>query len=603
MNDLHIGTVNDAPFSLPVDALTTMIAIVGRRGSGKTTTALVLAEEFIKAQLPVVLMDPLGVHWGLRSSANGEAAGLPVTILGGAHGDLPLAETAGAVVAELVVEQPGAYIVDLSGFGSRSAERRFSTDFAEKLYRLKQKEPGALGLIVDEADTFAPQRTPKGEERMLGAFEAIARRGRVYGLGMVLITQRPAVLNKNVLTQAEVMIAHQVTAPQDRAALKEWAEGNATPAEVATFINSLASLGVGQAWLWSPAWLGIFERIDVRRRDTYDSSATPKAGQVKVEPRVLAEVDLEAIRARMAEAVERIEADDPKKLKAEIVKLRRELAAKSQHSAPEPCDHEPVIEELRRDLAYAVDYGQRQASALEAIRAGLSDTAIEVDRALQRPAPKEVPVVKEAVAAAPVRRASAALERERPDAGSEGAHQHRRDAQPRDRGPEKASGSAGALKGPEQRVLNAIAWFNSIGIDEPAQRAIAFLAGYSWGGGFFKPRANLKTQGLVEYAAGERISLTAEGRTFADKPDAPFTTDDLHRAVLGQLKGPERRVLEPLLNAWPDGMTHESLAEAAGYTMGGGYFKPRANLKTWGLVDYIPGGVIASDILFPEGAR
>lgn len=78
---LHLGSVDGSPFYLPLDALTTMTAIVGRRGSGKTTTALVLAEEFIDARLPVVLLDPLGVHFGLRSNVAGDGPGLPVTIM------------------------------------------------------------------------------------------------------------------------------------------------------------------------------------------------------------------------------------------------------------------------------------------------------------------------------------------------------------------------------------------------------------------------------------------------------------------------------------------------------------------------------------------
>ena len=76
---------------------------------------------------------------------------------------------------------------------------------------------------------------------MLGAYENIARRGRSRGLGMVVITQRPAVINKNVLSQTELMIAHQITAPQDRKALQDWAEGNATPDQVRAFIDSLAA--------------------------------------------------------------------------------------------------------------------------------------------------------------------------------------------------------------------------------------------------------------------------------------------------------------------------------------------------------------------------
>ena len=68
--------------------------------------------------------------------------------------------------------------------------------------------------------------------------------------------------------------------------------------------------------------------------------------------------------------------------------------------------------------------------------------------------------------------------------------------------------------------------------------------------------------------------------------------------VLARLPGPEQRVLKPLLdgNAW----TSVSLAVAAGYAFGsGGFNNPKGRLRSLGLVEYLPGGMIkASPILF-----
>jgi DNA helicase HerA-like ATPase len=54
---------------LPVEAVTETFAILAKRGAGKTYTAAVLVEEMMGAALPVVIIDPVGVWWGLRSSA------------------------------------------------------------------------------------------------------------------------------------------------------------------------------------------------------------------------------------------------------------------------------------------------------------------------------------------------------------------------------------------------------------------------------------------------------------------------------------------------------------------------------------------------------
>ena len=81
--------------SLPDDVVTKSVAILAQRRKGKTYTASVLAEEMVSAKLPFVALDPTGAWWGLRASADGEGPGLPVVILGGQHGDLPLERTAG----------------------------------------------------------------------------------------------------------------------------------------------------------------------------------------------------------------------------------------------------------------------------------------------------------------------------------------------------------------------------------------------------------------------------------------------------------------------------------------------------------------------------
>jgi hypothetical protein len=67
---------------LPAEAVTQTFAILAKRGAGKTYTAAVMVEEMLKAGLPVVVGGPVGVWWGLRSSADGQQAGLPIVIMG-----------------------------------------------------------------------------------------------------------------------------------------------------------------------------------------------------------------------------------------------------------------------------------------------------------------------------------------------------------------------------------------------------------------------------------------------------------------------------------------------------------------------------------------
>lgn len=150
---------------LPLDAVTQTFAILAKRGAGKTYTAAVLTEELLKAGLHVVVVDPIGVWWGLRSSADGKHEGLPITVLGGEHGDVPLEIEAGELIADFVVQERASCVLDLSRF-RKGEQIRFMTSFAEKLYHANRLP---LHLVLDEADAFAPQRPQKGQERLLGA--------------------------------------------------------------------------------------------------------------------------------------------------------------------------------------------------------------------------------------------------------------------------------------------------------------------------------------------------------------------------------------------------------------------------------------------------
>jgi DNA helicase HerA-like ATPase len=194
--------------TFPSEMLGQHLAIVGKAGSGKTYAAKGLVEGLLRDKRRVCILDPTGVWWGLRSSADGDAPGFPVAVFGGAHADVPIGEQSGAVLAGLLASQNLPAIVDLSEMliGQR---HRFVTDFAESLYR-DNRTP--LHLVIDEADEFCPQNPMPETKRMLHHVDRIVRRGRVRGFRVMLITQRPAVLHKNVLTQANTLIAMRLTA-------------------------------------------------------------------------------------------------------------------------------------------------------------------------------------------------------------------------------------------------------------------------------------------------------------------------------------------------------------------------------------------------------
>ncbi len=139
-HELHIGqTAKDKAFTLPIDAATQTFAFVARKGAGKTYTAGKLVEEFLRAEVQVVVLDLVGNWYGLRLSADGRGQGFDIPVLGGLRGDIPIEATGGALIADIIVDTGRSLIVDLSQF-SLADRKRFAVTFGEQLWRRDQGE-------------------------------------------------------------------------------------------------------------------------------------------------------------------------------------------------------------------------------------------------------------------------------------------------------------------------------------------------------------------------------------------------------------------------------------------------------------------------------
>ncbi len=606
--------------AFPLEIVTETIAILAKRGAGKSYTASVLVEEMLEARLQVVVVDPMGTWYGLRSpnEESSRPTSYPIAILGGEHGDVPLEPTGGQLVADLVVDERLSAVLDLSQF-SKNEWRRFVADFVAKLY---QRNREAMHVVLEEADLFAPEGKLKraGDEQMLGAVYDLVRRGRGRGIGSTLITQRSASISKEVLTQAEILIALRTTGPHDRRAIETWVEVHGMQEERDRVVSSLASLPTGTAWVWWPV-AEILRHVAIRDRRTFDSSATPKPGEAKREPKTVADVDLDALAQRMASTIEKAKAEDPRELRRQVAELQRELArAKSQPEVETRMEtvvervEVPVfngqLEPLTAALADLRSFVEPVLELGDTLRAGADAIAGALDRWSEQKDPRVARAQPARVAAGGPRgqRRDAAPSRGRPAKARETAE-----------GPGVASRSgvapppsaASTLTGPQQRVLDALAWLEDVGFPQPTKIQTGFIAGYRVskrvGGTFGNILGELRSAGLLDYPSAGLVELTETGRAVAAIPDIEPTTRGLQEAVYARLDGPEGRVLEVLVANYPAALTKRDVGELAGYTVGdrvgGTYGNILGRLRSLGLIDYpSPGEVIALPVLFLEGA-
>jgi Helicase HerA, central domain len=250
---------------MPINAATKCFAILAKRGAGKTYTAAVLAEEFAKAKVPFVVLDPIDVWWGLRLSADGKGKGLPVVVFGVEHADILIDRNDGVRIAQEVVKHNISCVISTFGM-SKTAYRHLVAEFAEELLRINN---APRHVFIEEAHEFVPQRVMSGMGKTFSAIESLVVMGRNRGLGVTLINQRAATVNKDVLTQLDTLLAFQNNSPQDRKALQEWVEAHSAQGDFNKFMKSLPSLPKGEGWIWSPEFLGVFERIKIRKRETF----------------------------------------------------------------------------------------------------------------------------------------------------------------------------------------------------------------------------------------------------------------------------------------------------------------------------------------------
>lgn len=305
---------------IPPEALESHIGILGKTGSGKSNAAKVIAERLMQAGERVCMIDPTGTYWGLRLMPNGKPSSFRPVIFGGEHADIEITDAHGAVIAEAIATSSDSAIID-TRLMSTSGRTRFFALFAEALLRTNR---GPLHLIIDEAHLFAPQGKVNSPDagRMLAEANELVSRGRSAGLRVILISQRPAKLHKDSLTQVETLIAMRLIAPQDRAAVQDWVGEWADAAKGREIVASLSGLPIGDAWVWAPTH-GFLERVHFPLAATFDSGKPLSRDQAAP---VLKPLDATALGERMDTIRQEAMANSPQRLKQRIAELEREIA-------------------------------------------------------------------------------------------------------------------------------------------------------------------------------------------------------------------------------------------------------------------------------------
>lgn len=101
-----------------------------------------------------------------------------------------------------------------------------------------------IAIMCDEAHLYIPERMRVDSADVLAVeiFERIAKEGRKYGIGLVVISQRPSEVNRTVLSQCNNVVAMRLTNGDDQSVIKRL-----LPDSLGSFGDLLPVLDVGEA--------------------------------------------------------------------------------------------------------------------------------------------------------------------------------------------------------------------------------------------------------------------------------------------------------------------------------------------------------------------
>lgn len=331
-------------FPIPDSIFDAHVDLFGMTGSGKSYLTRSIGERLLKKRERVCWIDPTDVAWGIRLQPNGRTPSpyKPV-IFGGPHGDLPLTEAHGTLLAEVVGTGSTSTIISTRHLSTRQ-RTRFFIDFAEGLL---QKNRGRLHLFIDEAHLFAPKGRVNSNEagEMLSATNNLVSLGRGAGLTVILITQRPAKLHNDAASCALAMIALRAIHPRDREAVEDWigevADDDKKGSEI---LKSLSGLPTGTGWVWAPV-KHFLHKLDFPTITTFDSMKPEKN---RKRARKLKPIDVAKLSDQMKAVTAAIKENDPTALKAKVRDLEAKLAKAKTPVVKEAADPK-AIEKARAE--------------------------------------------------------------------------------------------------------------------------------------------------------------------------------------------------------------------------------------------------------------
>tara|TARA_B110000881_G_scaffold216033_1_gene230964 strand:- start:2002 stop:3195 length:1194 start_codon:yes stop_codon:yes gene_type:complete len=215
--------------------ISNVLFITGKRGSGKSWTAGVMMEEFHRLGLQFVCFDPLNAHGGIDSLPRVESLKPDI----GQSIDMKsLVERLRTTDKSLIIAMGGLPLLK---------QQELVGDYCEALISARLGK--GIHTVLEECQDFVPQM---GRPISFDPIVRLCKLGRALGYGGSLVSQRPAGVNKEALSQASVYLVHNVINNRDLKTLDEQLSFGTDKRLIKKILNGIASARKGECVAYAP---------------------------------------------------------------------------------------------------------------------------------------------------------------------------------------------------------------------------------------------------------------------------------------------------------------------------------------------------------------
>jgi TolA-binding protein len=327
---IEVAAVSDGPggtegepgegVALPVvEILTGRGFITGKSGSGKSNTASVVIERLLSKNFPVLIVDTDGEYYGLKEEFEILHVGADDEC------DIQVSPEHAEKIAALALEQNVPIILDVSGYLDEDDAHELLLQVSRQLFAKEKKLKKPFLMLVEEVHEYIPEGGGMNETGKM--LIKIGKRGRKHGLGIAGISQRPADVKKDFITQCDWLVWHRLTWGNDTKVVRRILGGE--------YADAIEDMDNGEGFLMTD-WSESIRRVQFHRKQTFDAGATPGLDDFE-------RPELKSVSENLVSELAEI-SDEQQRRESELAELRQELDRKRQR-----------IEELERELEEARD--------------------------------------------------------------------------------------------------------------------------------------------------------------------------------------------------------------------------------------------------------